>query len=41
MINQSINIRLLLHDKMQANNSRQKGNTRSKKAGLEKNKAEN
>jgi len=30
-INQSINIRLLRHDKMQANNSKQKGNTVSKK----------
>jgi len=40
-INQSINIRLLRHDKMQANNSKQKGNTVSKKkAGLE-NKLEN
>jgi len=33
---QSINIRLLRHDKMQANNSKQKDNTVSKKkAGLE------
>jgi len=30
-INQSINIRLLRRDKMQANNSKQKGNTVSKK----------
>ena len=30
-INQSINIRLLRYDKMQANNSKQKGNTVSKK----------
>jgi len=30
-INQSINIRLLRHDKMQDNNSKQKGNTVSKK----------
>jgi len=30
-INQSINIRLLWHDKMLANNSKQKGNTVSKK----------
>jgi len=30
-INQSINIRLLQHDKMQVNNSKQKGNTVSKK----------
>jgi len=29
--NISINIRLLRHDKMQANNSKQKGNTVSKK----------
>jgi len=41
LINQSISIRLLRHDKMQANNSKQKGNTVSKKkAGLE-NKPEN
>jgi len=40
-INQSINIRLLRHDKMQANNRKQKGNTVSKKkAGIE-NKSEN
>jgi len=40
-INQSINIRLLRHDKTQANNSKQKGCTVSKKkAGLE-NKPEN
>jgi len=40
-INQSINIRLLRHDKMQVNNSKQKDNTVSKKkAGLE-NKSEN
>jgi len=40
-INQSINIRLLRHDKMQANNRKQTGNTVSKKkAGLE-NKSEN
>jgi len=31
VINQSINIRLLRHDKMQAYNSKQKGNTVSKK----------
>jgi len=38
---QSINVRLLRHDKMQANNSKQKGNAVSKKkAGLE-NKPEN
>jgi len=30
-INQPINIRLLRHDKMQANNRKQKGNTVSKK----------
>jgi len=30
-INQSINIPLLRHDKMQANNSKQKGNTASKR----------
>jgi len=30
-INQSINIRLLRHDEMQDNNSKQKGNTVSKK----------
>ena len=37
----SINVRLLRHDKMQANNSKQKGNAVSKKkAGLE-NKPEN
>jgi len=30
-ISQSINIHLLRHDKMQANNSKQKGNTVSKK----------
>jgi len=41
-INQSINIRSLWHDKMQANNSKQKGNTVSKKkAGLEKNNDKN
>ena len=40
-INQSINIRLLRHDKMQANKSKQKGNAVSKKkAGME-NKQEN
>ena len=40
-ISQSINIRLLRRGKMQANNSKQKGNTVSKKkAGLE-NKPEN
>jgi len=31
---QSINIRLLRHDKMQANNSKQKGNTVSKKKSM-------
>jgi len=36
ILNRSINIPLLWHDKMQANNSKQKGNTVSKKkAGLE------
>jgi len=41
-INQSINIRSLWHDKMQANNWKQKGNTVSKKkAGLEKNNDKN
>jgi len=42
LINQSINIRLLRHDKMQANTPKQKGNTVSKKkANLEKNEPEN
>jgi len=34
-INQSINIRLLQHDKMQVNNSKQKGNTVSKKKSID------
>jgi len=34
-INQSINIRLLHHDKMQVNNSKQKGNTVSKKKSID------
>ena len=39
--NQPINIRLLRHDKMQANNSKQKVNTVSKKKAALENKPEN
>jgi len=38
---QSINIRLLRHDKMQANNSKQKGNAVSKKKACLDNKPKN
>ena len=38
---QSINVRLLRHDKMQANNSKQKGNAVSKKKACLENKPEN
>ena len=34
VVTQSINIRLLRHDKMQADNSKRKGNTVSKKKSM-------
>ena len=41
LINQSINIRLLRQDKIQTNNSKQKGNTVSKKKARLDDKPEN